>query len=183
MVEMLVPFLVGGIASAISVGITAYRAWYSKHKQEQLMIHSQDIIKRHAEISLPGIATKKVSSYTISPDLLKKIEDQIVERVVSNPKLSEAEAKAEIVEDLNSFADRLKCIEERFPEEAKLEKISSINDALLSERIDQLTEQVKALKGKALSKWNVAVITSSIIAGIFAVSGATYGVISFIQQP
>jgi len=73
-------------------------------------------------------------------------------------------------------------IEQRFPPEAQLEKIASINDAILSERIEQLMKQIELLESRILSKWDVAVTVSTVIGGVFAIVAATYGVISFLTN-
>jgi hypothetical protein len=77
---------------------------------------------------------------------------------------------------MGEVSERIKKIEGRFPEEAQIEKIASINDALLAERIDQLSKQVQALELRTLSKWDVALTVGLIISGIIVVVGATYGV-------
>ena len=114
------------------------------------------------------------------PALIKSIEQQIASRVAASPELSKEEVKNEIATHLGEVQERLSKIESRFPEESRLEKISSINDALLSERIDQLAKQVENLEKKTLTKWDVALTVSTIIAGIAFVVGATYLIIKYL---
>ena len=72
---------------------------------------------------------------------------------------------------------RIKKIEDRFPEESQIEKIASINDALLAERIEQLSKQVQSIEARILSKWDVALTVGVIISGIIAVIVMTYGIL------
>jgi len=88
----------------------------------------------------------------------------------------------EIEGQMHEVSDRIKKIEDRFPEESQIEKIASINDALLAERIDQLSKQVQALESRTLSKWDVAVTVGAIISGMIIVVGATYGVLKALGK-
>ena len=83
----------------------------------------------------------------------------------------------EIDSRINELRARLQAVEDRFPKSSSIDKIASINDALFAERIDQLSTRIGGLEKKLLSKWDVAVSVCLIIAGIFAVVGATYAVL------
>jgi len=117
-----------------------------------------------------------------TPELLKDIERTIVARVESLPLASRDEMQKEIEGQMHEVSDRIKKIEDRFPEESQIEKIASINDALLAERIDQLSKQVQALESRTLSKWDVAVTVGAIISGMIIVVGATYGVLKALGK-
>lgn len=113
----------------------------------------------------------------LTTDLAKRMEQQVLARVQSSPGVPREEIQKEVEVQLTEVQARIEKIENRFPEEAKLDKVASINDALLSERIDQLSKQVENLENKILSHWDVAVVVSAIIVGIIAIVGATYGVL------
>ncbi len=83
---------------------------------------------------------------------------------------------------MKGLKERLQAIENRFPDEASIDKIASINDALFAQRIDQLSERLDKIEEKILSKWDVATIVSIIASGIFAVVGATYAVLKALGK-
>jgi hypothetical protein len=113
----------------------------------------------------------------VTPELVRRMEEQILAQVQSSPRVSPEDVQKEVESQLAEVQERIEKIENRFPDEAKLDKVASINDALLSERIDQLSKQVENLENKMLSHWDVALVVSAIIAAIIAVVGATYGVL------
>lgn len=86
----------------------------------------------------------------------------------------------EICSQLKQLQEQLSKVECCIPEEAKREEIASINKVLLAERIDQLAKQVENLEKRILSKWDVALTVSTIIAGIAFVVVATYAVMKLI---
>jgi len=88
----------------------------------------------------------------------------------------------EIQRQMAEVTDRVKRIEDRFPPEAQIEKVASINDALLAERIDQLSKQIQAIESRILSKWDVALTASAIITGLMVIVGATYAVLKTLGR-
>ena len=89
---------------------------------------------------------------------------------------------SEISKEFQQFKECIEKIERRFPDEAQMDKVASINDALLSQRIDQLKERIDKMEEKIPSKWDIALTVSAILGGICAVVAATYGVIQFVTQ-
>ena len=114
-------------------------------------------------------------------ELQRQTEEQVRARVAASSGLSKEDVQREVDSQLAELRSRLAKSESRFPEEAKLEKVASINDALLSERIDQLAKHVEALEKRILSKWDIALPVSTIIAGIAFVVGATYAVLKVFE--
>ena len=157
-------------------------------KRERLSSEVERLAKERWEVgvSLGPVSLRKVvetgseTSGAPSPELLKRIEEQVLSRLAASSGLTTENVQKEIDDHLAELREGLAKIESRFPEEAKLEKIASINDALLSERIDQLAKQVENLEQRVLSKWDVALTVSTIIAGIAFVVGATYAVLKII---
>jgi len=90
--------------------------------------------------------------------------------------------KKEIHEIREAFQERLERIEQRFPEEATLEKIASINDAILATKIEQLEKSVEELGNRILSKWDVATIVFAVIASVGGVAGAIFAVANFVMK-
>ena len=83
---------------------------------------------------------------------------------------------------MKGLRERLQAIEKRFPDEASIDKIASINDALFAQRIDQLVDRLEKLEEKVLTKWDVAIIVSLVAAGIFTIVGATYAVLKALGK-
>jgi Zn-dependent oligopeptidase len=123
------------------------------------------------------IPEKGQRDIAVSEKLLKDVEQGIVEVVATKMNLSGAEISREVESRMQDVRHRIEAIEERFPSNATIDKISSINDALFAQRIEQLTERIAKLEEKALNKWDVALTVSLVVGGIFAVVGATYGVL------
>ncbi len=55
-----------------------------------------------------------------------------------------------------------------------MEKVASVNDAILATRLEALEETLRETKERLLSKWDVATIVFAIIAGL----GTTVGIIA-----
>ncbi len=178
---------IGALASLVSGLYANYRRLLEIKK----IAEEKELIKKDiSEVSIDlGLVKFKKTFETegaenIEPlePLIERIEEQVVARVSKSPGMSKQDIKQEVKKELEEFSGRLENIENRFPEGSQLEKISSINDAILSERIEQLSKQLSALENKVLSRWDVAVTVSMIIGGVFTVVAATYGVINFITS-
>lgn len=113
----------------------------------------------------------------LTDDLARRMEQQILLNVLSSSAATQEQVQEEVKAQLTEVHGRIKEIENRFPDKSTLEKIASINDGLLSERIDQLAKQVDRLEKERLSRWDVLTVVGYIIGGIILISGATYGVL------
>tara|TARA_B100000508_G_C11432154_1_gene264006 strand:+ start:439 stop:951 length:513 start_codon:yes stop_codon:yes gene_type:complete len=116
----------------------------------------------------------------IVDELIARAQEQIADRIASRPGGDLVQVKEELTNELVEFRDRIAKIEGRFPPDADLDKVASINDALLSERIDQLTKRLEGVEARILSKWDVALVVSAILGGISAVVAATVAVVRFL---
>ena len=68
-----------------------------------------------------------------------------------------------------------------FASNATIDKISSVNDAILATNIESLTRTVKKIEEKMLTKWDVAVVVFQIIGVIGVVIGVIIGVITLFS--
>lgn len=107
------------------------------------------------------------------PYTLGKLQDAPISAV-----LPLAEINQEIERRTRALDQRIQVIEDRFPSDATIEKISSVNDAILATNLESLTRSVSKLEEKLLSKWDVAVIVFEIIA---ALGGLTALIITIIS--
>lgn len=177
MTESVIAALLGLIASLVATVVSYV---FGKQKKQ----HMAERAESRGEISVDLGLVKLTKFYgggeptpIVTPELVKRMEEQILAQVQSSPRVSREDIEKEVKSQLAEVQERIAKIENRFPDEATLDKVASINDALLSERIDQLSKQVENLENKMLSNWDVALVVSGIVAGIIAVVGATYGVL------
>jgi hypothetical protein len=113
--------------------------------------------------------------------LTEEIRQAVIAYETSTGNASDEEISARINKRLEVLRDRLEEIESRYPDEGSIERTLSVNEALLSERIDQLAVQTQGLEARVLSRWDVAMIVSTVLTGILSVSGGTYAVFSALN--
>jgi hypothetical protein len=95
---------------------------------------------------------------------------------------SRAEIRREVEAAITALQGRLEQIEQRFPEEATLEKIATVNDAILATKIEQLEKSIENLESKLLTKWDVATIVFAVFAAIGGVAGVIFAVANFVLK-
>lgn len=88
----------------------------------------------------------------------------------------------EVEQRTAALKERLQRIEDRFPEESTLEKIASVNDAIMATKIEELEKSAKRIEDKILTKWDVAMIVFTIIGALGALVGLTFGVVNFAMR-
>lgn len=87
------------------------------------------------------------------------------------------------VEDRASILkERLESIEKRFPEESTLEKIASVNDAILGTKVEEIQKSTEMLESKLITKWDVAKIVFTITGSLGALVGLTITIIKFASD-
>lgn len=181
-----------GIGASVLAAISAgfLKNFYDKHEKRDRDKMQEAARNRLTEISInfAGLGLKYQVGQTTSPEtqvatqLLKEVEQGIVEGVSEREGLSREQARTEVEDKITEVRGRLEAIEKRFPDDATIDKIASINDALFAQRIEQLSTRIEKLEDKLLTKWDVALIVSIVAAGIFTVVGATYAVLKVFGQ-
>lgn len=180
MIESTIAAVLGLITSLLATLIFYLFRRQNKHKREERVSTKGKIFVAPRSVKRMRFYGGGEAQPIATPELVKRMEEQILARVQSSPRVSREEVQKEVEVQLSEVQKRIQKIEDRFPEEAKIEKIASINDALLSERIDQLSKQVENIENKMLSHWDVALVVSAIIAAIIAIVGGTYGVLKVV---
>jgi len=72
-----------------------------------------------------------------------------------------------IVDDkTDAIKKRLDVIESRFPNESAIDKIASVNDAVLATKIEALNESIKAMREKMITRWDLVVVVFEILGAI-----------------
>lgn len=187
----LISSVLGVAASVLAVlGAGILKSFSDKHEKRDRNNMQEAARSRLNEISInfAGLGLKYQVGQTTSPEaqvatqLLKEVEQGIVEGVSEREGLSREQARTEVEDKMTEVRGRLEAIEKRFPDDATIDKIASINDALFAQRIEQLSTRIEKLEEKLLTKWDVALIVSVVVAGIFAVVGATYAVLKVFGQ-
>jgi hypothetical protein len=178
MTRDIIPVIAGFIASIATV-IYAYLAKeHSASRRDRQMKELSKVVFSMGPVTVKRTLEGEAIAFSFAtPELLQSIEQSIIARLESRPGATKEETRKELERQLNEVHDRIKKIEDRFPADATLEKIASINDALLAQRIDQLAKHIEGLESRILTKWDVAVTTGTMLAGIIAVVGATYAVL------
>jgi len=153
--------------------------WFSKRDAREKEIIVREVIANVPVVGGLSAALRSTPNRQseLAKQLMEEIQQDIADRVARIPSMSQEEVEKEVDRRLREVHSRVEAIEERFPSESNLDKIASINDALFAERIEQLASRLENLEKRQLSRWDVAITVSLVVAGIFAVVGATYGVL------
>lgn len=187
--------LVAAVAGAVASLIAAIGSNYFKDLFERTQRRERDktekVAQRHVteiSVSIGGLRLSHQFEQPLTPEtqvasqLLKEVEQGIVQGVSDQPGLSREQVTGEVDEKMKGLRERLQAIENRFPDNASIDKIASINDALFAQRIDQLSDRIEKLEEKLLTKWDVAIIVSVVATGIFTVVGATFAVLKVFGE-
>lgn len=186
---MIEPTIITALIAALgSLASAIFSLLKKKEEQKHLKKESERLKSKAAQISVDlGILKfthdlESAGETLPQNEIVQQLENRILNKLKDHPNSSDETIKSEVRQGLKEFKERIAKIESRFPDESKLDKIASINDALLSERIDQIKERLAQIEEKALTRWDVALTVSAIIGGISFVVAATYGIIKFIGK-
>lgn len=91
------------------------------------------------------------------------------------------EVENEVNRKIDELKKRVEEIEKRFPKKATLEKIASVNDAILSTNLEGLSESIKRIEEKMLTRWDVAKIVFEILAALAFLTGLIFGALKFLS--
>ena len=90
------------------------------------------------------------------------------------------ELETKISSKIDELGKRIQEIEKRFPKNSTLEKISSVNDAIMATNIEALSESVKRIESKILTKWDIVKIVFEIIAVLGVLIGIVFSIIKYL---
>lgn len=159
---------------------TLFAAWQSmreKRRQERVEEERRRLFREEAYKALkPG-------------DIFDLMRLNVGEDVPSSlPRWPEGDipSKEEIEEEVQSevtvLQERLERIEQRFPEESTVEKISSINDAILATRVEQLQRSLDNLESRLITKWDVVTVVFVVLGAVGVVAGAIFTIANFVLK-
>ena len=90
-----------------------------------------------------------------------------------------AEIETEVNKKFDELKRRVEEIENRFPKEATLEKIASVNDAILATNVEALSESIKRIEDKLLTKWDIAKVVFQILAALGVLIGVIFAILQY----
>lgn len=94
--------------------------------------------------------------------------------------LSKAEIDAEVNKKFEEIKKRVEGIEKRFPKETTLEKIASVNDAILATNLEALSESIKRIEDRMLTKWDVVKILFQILAALGVLTTLIFAALKYL---
>ena len=101
---------------------------------------------------------------------------------ISGTFMTRQEIQGKIDESIVTLNERIENIEKRFPEQDTVDKIASVNEAVLGTKIDNLTLTIQKLEEKLLSRWDVVKIVFQIIAALSALIGIILALATFFLK-
>jgi glycerol-3-phosphate cytidylyltransferase-like family protein len=118
---------------------------------------------------------RKASESIISKDwtILYSFPEHSVSTIATEKEMKESAA-----ETIEALDERIRNIESRLPSDSTIDKISSVNDAILATSLESLTARIEALEKKMLTKWDVA----KVVFGVFGFIAAIIAILSFIMN-
>lgn len=121
----------------------------------------------------------------LSDETLNKYFEQIIKVENENNLYPESvvdmdEIDKHVEQLIGSFQDRIDAIEKRFPKTTTVEKIASVNDAILATKIEDLIVRIEKIEEKQLSKWDVATIVFAVLAALGTIVALIAAIIKMV---
>jgi len=95
---------------------------------------------------------------------------------------SREEIREAVQSAVTAVQDRLERIEQRFADEATIDKIASINEAILATKIEQLQKSVELLESRIPTRWDVATIAFAVLSAVGGLAGLIFTVANFVLK-
>ena len=176
------------ISSVVSVAIgviaSIFSAWAS-HKRKKILEQK----RKRADESIRRAINMSISEYSkqLPPSdvdefykaLINHGEQETEEEIGQSQEEITEIIKEKMDEKLTHLNDKISKIEQRFPDQGTIDKVSSVNDAILATQIEAINKRLESIEQKMLSRWDVAKIGFQIIAAFGAIIGIALGVINF----
>ncbi len=146
-----------------------------------------EAIRKQAEKRLKVAFTQEITKYSkhfpnLEVDPIYKALEGTVSASISIASTTATEAQKESDAKIEDLKKRISEIENRLPEQDTVDKIASVNDAILATQIESLSEKVKKLEEKLLSRWDIAKIVFQILAAVGALVGIVLTIITFLEK-
>lgn len=112
--------------------------------------------------------------------LLEKSASASASSPISVRSMSKNDVQKEIDQRVESLKERIAGIENRFPQQSTIDKIASVNDAILATQVENLDKSINQLEEKLLTRWDVVKIVFQIIAALSGLIGVILAIITFL---
>lgn len=138
----------------------------------------QDIKKRIEQLKIEGSKSKNYIEEA------RASYENSIRNMIAHTSTYDTEKEIEVKIDtkLNDIQTRMNQIENRFPADSSLDKIASINDAILAKSIETISESIKNIEKKLLSKWDVAKVFFQILTALGVLISIILAVKEFVMK-
>lgn len=189
--ELGIPLSFGISATIIGLVLSFYAERRSRRNKELLEARRESLKKALLEAQGPLIDQLRGALSELPEDIRARYIQYLIysQRPDGSfpepPIIPSATATKEEIEELiekrmSTLRTKVDEIENRFPSEATLEKIASVNDAILATNLENLAESVKRLEERLLSRWDVVKVVFQIIAALGALIGIIFAIIKYL---
>ena len=171
--------LIGAAVAGLMTFIVGYRQRLDRKKENERVEELSEALRVSISKSYQDYLGKYAEfAYLDKDGYIKLLRDSLAHY----PSL---ETKADIEEQVNASVNelgkRIKAIEARFPQEATLEKIASVNDAILATQLEAMSNSIKDIKDKMLTKWDVVKIAFAILAALGGIAAIIFGILNWVK--
>lgn len=176
--------MVAALSGALLSGLGAIFSYLLSIRAKRLQERAEEVRQRLFREEAFKAVRERGFVYNITSTQADYIEDlgELSWHWSMDAPPSREEIREEVQGAVTAFQERLERIEQRFPEEATLEKIASINDAILATKLEYLDKSLKEIESRFLTKWDVATIVFAVIGGIGVAAGVIFTVANFVLK-
>lgn len=171
-----------GAIIALVVSLIAARISVNRRKEEE---SRRTEIKKLYEEQLSGRLDEYRKLYKqenlneLWESQLEKSASASASSPLSLPSMSKNDVQKEIDLRVVSLKERIADIEKRFPKQSTIDKIASVNDAILATQVENLDKSIKQLHENLLTHWDVVKIVFQIIAALGGLIGVILAILRF----
>ena len=170
--------LIAGVFTALIAFIVSYKQRLERKKENTQQKELSEALHQSLSEAFGDYYYTNYDLQFINPtDYLTSIRNYLVH----SPTL---QTKTDIEEQINAkvgeLKKRIEAIEARFPQEAMLEKIASVNDAIMATRLEAMSDSIKVIHDRMLTKWDVAKTVFTILSILGVLIGLILGIINLI---
>lgn len=170
----------GALLTTLLTGVTHLFARKAKERAEKARREYQNELSDR----LGNLIEQKAG---FSQEFTPRAREHLLDWTAGEPAEPSAGPPDESIQEIvqartDALEARLEEIEERFPADATLEKMSSKNDAILATKLEALEDRIIGLEETMPSKWEMAVVTFMVVGGIAAVTAMIVGILQLAVQ-
>ncbi|MCH7922725.1 MAG: hypothetical protein IH975_06820 [Nitrospinae bacterium] len=115
----------------------------------------------------------------VEQDLPQEVWSRVFDQIMSPLIITSGISKEEVERQFSTLKEQIDRIEARFPDEATIDKVATVNEAILANSVERLAESLRRLEEKLLTKWDVARIVFTIIGALGGLIALTLTIIKF----